>query len=269
MDGDTQTQISRAVRTAQLTNSWYVTDENGEGFGYSADSFHPLQKHDGYGDVTLTLNGKGTVTLAFSDNYPPQSVSVQRWNAIYAGADSFAEFDNGEPVNVSGYTFEAYDDGNGYIYEVHAKWNEGDSFYVFSTKSFSNGLTDFASPDSDLPGLTVRPVPNSYTLAMSSTPGIWLDISYTGEYADVRYRAENGTFITWINNVITDLGNDVTEKSETQVYWSISPDLTEAAKSDTVTVTVLNAAQEQLAETTLLMLYEDGLWTAVNASPAP
>jgi hypothetical protein len=268
LDGNSQSQISREVRAAQLTNSWYITDENGEGFGYSADSIHPLQKQDGYGDVTLTLNGKGTVTLMFSDNYPPQSVSVQRWNAKVAGTDSFAEFGNGEPVNVSGNTFEAYDDGNDYIYEVYAKWNEGDSFYVFSTKSFSSGLTDTA-PDSNLPGLTVSAVPNSYTPAMSSTPGIMLNISYAGEYSGIRYRAENGTFITWINNVITELGNDITEKSDTPVYWNFGPHLMETAKSDTVTVTLLNEAQEKLAETTLQMSYKDGFWTADGSAEAP
>jgi beta-lactamase regulating signal transducer with metallopeptidase domain len=144
---DSQTQTDRSVRAAQLTNSWYVTDENGEGFGYSADSVHPLQRQEGYEDVALTLNGTGTATLFFSDNYPPYSISAQRWDAKYAGLDSYEMFNEGEPVIISGNTFKATDDGNDYIYEIHAKWNEGDSFYVFSLSSYSsqdksNALTE-------------------------------------------------------------------------------------------------------------------------------
>jgi hypothetical protein len=128
-------QISRDIRAAQLTNDWYVVDETGDGFGYSSDSFHPLQKQDGYGDVTLNLNNSGAITLLFSDNYPPQSVSVQRWNAEYAGTDSPDIWDKGESVNVTGNAFQVSDDGNDYIYEVYAKWHEGDSWYVFRIDS--------------------------------------------------------------------------------------------------------------------------------------
>jgi hypothetical protein len=85
----------------------------------------------------MTLSGSGVITLSFSDNYHPQSVSVQRWNAVNAGGDSAQIWDDGESINVSGNTFEVTDDGNDYIYEVYAKWNEGESWYVFSTYSSS------------------------------------------------------------------------------------------------------------------------------------
>ena len=136
-NGNSQTQISRDVRAAQLTNSWYVVDKKGNGSGYSADSFHPLQKQDGYGDVTLNLNNSGVITLVFSDNYPPQSVSVQRWNAEYAGTDSIDVWNKGESVNMNGNMFQISDDGNDYIYEIYAKWQEGDSWYVFRIDSIS------------------------------------------------------------------------------------------------------------------------------------
>jgi len=129
------TQISRDIRAAQLTNDWSVVDEKGDGFSYCADSFHPLQKRDGYGDVTLSLHNSGIVKFMFTDNYPPQSVSVQRWNAEYAGTESTEVWDKGEPVPVNVNTFTAFDDGQDYIYEVYAKWPEGDSWYVFRLDS--------------------------------------------------------------------------------------------------------------------------------------
>jgi hypothetical protein len=253
-NGNSQTQTDIIVRAAQLSNNWRVTDENGDGSGYSSDSFHPLQKQDGYDDVALTLYGKGTISMLFSENYPPQSVSVQRWDAQYAGMDSFDEVSKGEPVNVSSNTFEVADDGNDYIYEVYAKWNEGGSIYVFSTNSYS-------------PGLAVSGFPSQYTPAISSIPGMMLDISYGGEYTDVRYRAENGTFIIWSEGIISELGSDVTVKSDKTVYWS--PDLDAPAESDTVTVTLLNET-EPLAETVLPIMYYDGYWSAgEGTAPTP
>jgi beta-lactamase regulating signal transducer with metallopeptidase domain len=130
--------IEQRVRAAQLTNDWYVEDENGDGFGYAADSFHPLQKSDGYDEVTLFLyDGESEIKLSFSDNYPPQSISVQRWNAEYAGSDSVDVWDNGEPIQVNGTAFYITDDRQDYIYEVSAKWQEGDSWYVFRVNGAS------------------------------------------------------------------------------------------------------------------------------------
>ena len=146
---NSQIQTSLDIRAAQLTNDWYVEDENGDGVGYSADSFHPLQKQNGYDDVTLLLNNSGIVTLLFSDNYPPQSVSVQRWNAIHAGTDSVDVWDKGEPINVTNNTFQVSGDGNDYIYEVYAKWQEGSSWYVFYIESAAPSSSQ--SPDTYLP----------------------------------------------------------------------------------------------------------------------
>lgn len=149
VSGDSGTQISRDVRALQLTNDWYIVDENGDGVGYNADSFHPLQKPDGYDDVPLNLTGSGTVTLSFGDNHPLQSVSVQRWNAEYAGTDSADIWDKGEPINVVGNSFQISDDGIDYIYEVYAKWNEGDSWYVFCINS-TNHISQSASQLDDI-----------------------------------------------------------------------------------------------------------------------
>ena len=132
---DSQTQISQNIQAAQLTNTWYVVKKNGVGSGYSSDSFHPLQRRSGYDDVTLSLNNGGTITLLFSDKYMPQSVSVHRWNAEYAGKDLVDPWGKAESINVVSNTFQVSDDGNDYIYEVNANWQEGKSSYVFRIDS--------------------------------------------------------------------------------------------------------------------------------------
>ncbi|MDR0273062.1 MAG: M56 family metallopeptidase, partial [Clostridiales bacterium] len=133
--------VQQNIQAAQLTNGWYVEYENGEGRGYQSDSPHPLQLRD-YSEFTLNLSsGDGEVELLFGDNYPPNSISVQRWNAVYVGSEDYSLdiWDGGEAVAVSGNRFRIENDGNSYIYEVYAKWNEGDSWYAF--RADSGGIT--------------------------------------------------------------------------------------------------------------------------------
>ena len=125
--GDSQQQ---RIQAAQLTNGWDADD----GSSYEADSFHPLQMPGGYSDATLFLSAaNGGIALQFSNSYPPMSVSVQRWDAMLAGTDSVDVWDNGEPVPISTNAFgiDIDNDGNDYIYEVHAYWKQGYSLYSF------------------------------------------------------------------------------------------------------------------------------------------
>ena len=125
------------IQAAQLTTSWYFDNGDGTGTGYNADSPHPLQLA-GYDEYTLQISDiDGEIILSFSDNYPPQSVSVQRWDAVYAvgGQDIQAALDKGEHVQADGNKFHIIDDGNDYIYEINAKWEQGISYYSFRTKT--------------------------------------------------------------------------------------------------------------------------------------
>jgi hypothetical protein len=131
------------VRAAQLTYGWHGVDENGNDFGIESDSVHPLQLDfaNGYEAITLfqsnTTNGdvisSSEIVMQFSDDYPPLSVSVQRWDAMHAGTGSEVEnfFDKGEPVEIFANTYLAVDDEHDYIYEVYANWAEGNSYYAF------------------------------------------------------------------------------------------------------------------------------------------
>jgi hypothetical protein len=129
--------VQRA-QAAQLTHSWQTVLPNGDGSGYVADAVHPLQIQD-YSHVTLTLVGDGKIALRW-DDYPPRSVTVRRWNAIYESTADISVWDDSERIAFDGTGFAIADDGNDYIYEVYAKWPEGDSYYAFRVESAQKKL---------------------------------------------------------------------------------------------------------------------------------
>jgi hypothetical protein len=104
--------------------------------------------------------------------------------------------------------------------------------------------------------LYVTAFPDPYTPLMSSSPGMRIDVSYNDLYGFVRYRAENGTFVKWEDDVVTDLGNDTTQLSGHPIYWR---PLHNPQSGDLVTVTVLyhtNEPENVLAETVLPISYD-------------
>ena len=123
------------VQAIQLTTSWSVTYEDGTGRGYEADSAHALQvRLIDYDTATLNIGGAGgRINLLFSDDYPPQSVSVKRWNAEYAtgSQDIMGVLDKSDYVEASDGFIVAISDGFDYIYEVYATWANGSSYYAF------------------------------------------------------------------------------------------------------------------------------------------
>ena len=121
------------VQAAQLTTSWRVEYKDGTGKGYEADAVHALQLSD-YEDCTLKIDDvNGRIMLSFSDNYPPQSVSAKRWDALYTTGDQdiLSLIDKGEPVEIDGSIIHVSSDGLDYVYEVNAIWEQGSSYYAF------------------------------------------------------------------------------------------------------------------------------------------
>jgi len=127
------------VETLQLTTSWGVSYQDGTGTGtgtgYEADSPHPLQlQQTEFAEATIYYtNLSAEIILQFSDDYPPQTITVQRWPSEYAyGSQDIQEhLGNSEHVTLSGSSIHVDDDGHNYIYEVSATWLEGRSFYTF------------------------------------------------------------------------------------------------------------------------------------------
>jgi len=118
------------IQAAQLSPHWTVVDANGNAIGtFSKDSPLALELYN-YDDWTLQFSiHYGEIALHFTDNYPPKSISVQRWDAEYIGDDS--AYFNGEPINLYGNSIIINDDGHDYIYEVYATWELGSSWYAF------------------------------------------------------------------------------------------------------------------------------------------
>lgn len=126
---------SPPIKAIQLTTSWDWVDENGNGGGYEADSPHALQLHPSdYNECALRLvNENDELVLQFSDEYPPQSVSIQRWLAEYAvGEQNISDpLNKSETIEINGNILHIKDNGQDYIYEVYARWVEGSSYYAF------------------------------------------------------------------------------------------------------------------------------------------
>jgi hypothetical protein len=124
----------QSVRAVRLPRSWQTVLPSGETVTLMADSPHPLHLKD-YSSVTLELNNEsGRIALRW-EAYPPQTVTVQRWDAIYEGTKDLDVWYAGEQIPLEGHSFVIDDDGNDYIYEVYAAWPEGDSGYAFRVDS--------------------------------------------------------------------------------------------------------------------------------------
>jgi len=122
---------TQRVQASQLTTSW--SPKNGE-TAYEIDSLHPLDLSD-YKEITLRLdNVVGEIEIEFSDNYSPLSVSIQRWSAEYIGRWEDV-IDNGELVDVEQHRIFVNNDGNDYVYQIYATWEEGSSWYAFRLDS--------------------------------------------------------------------------------------------------------------------------------------
>jgi hypothetical protein len=121
------------VNAIQLTTSWSVDYEDGTGFGYESDSCGPLQLSlSEYAGATITLeNASAEIELQFSDNYPPQSITARRWPSEYATGqqDAYGSSGKGQAVYINGNIIHIPDDGD-YIYEIHATWINGKSYYA-------------------------------------------------------------------------------------------------------------------------------------------
>ena len=131
----TEESSEQRIQAEQLTTSW----SSNSGTGYEVDSDHPLAlEQDRYSEIALCIAGESCeIKLIFSDKYPPQSISAQRWNAEYisSGKDISDEVrDKSEQVEVEDNKIIVYDDGNDYIYEIYAVWNNGNSRYSFYTE---------------------------------------------------------------------------------------------------------------------------------------
>jgi len=133
------------IQTIRRVAGWVAQDENGEPIGFSpiasfgrAYDLEPSR----FDDVTLHIDdANNVIMLEFSINYPPQSLSVVRWNVKYleGGYDDSYVWDKRESIEVTGNTIHIANDGYDYIYDISAAWSEelffGNAVYSFRTVS--------------------------------------------------------------------------------------------------------------------------------------
>jgi hypothetical protein len=124
----------QSVQALQLTTSWIWKNADGTGGGYEADSPHALQlpqsEFDRASIALAAVNNE--MILLFSDNLQPDSIIVRRWRAEHGGRqDLSAVLDLSEIVSVNGNVIPITNNGQSYIYEVEASWEQGRSRYTF------------------------------------------------------------------------------------------------------------------------------------------
>lgn len=128
------------VQTIRGVTNWLVCDEYGACLGFMSDSLHSLQlSQKDLNDVKLFLeNGMNKIELHF--NQTPLTVSAVRWNMEhwYAVKENHDNMDlainDYEIIEViDGMMIYSYNEGQRYIYQIHATWQEGFSYFTFRT----------------------------------------------------------------------------------------------------------------------------------------
>jgi len=145
--------IHNKTTQQELTIRGVTNWRNEDGSGFMSDSAHSLQISQAdlhLATLTLDVNGYGyNEIIEFQFSSPPQTVSAQRWNAVYSGIedidDAIVEYvpvmQTGEQNSIS-----ILNDGYDYIYEVHATWEEGFALFTFRTQSTQQNQVSYNEP---------------------------------------------------------------------------------------------------------------------------
>lgn len=127
------------VRAVQSSANWMVVNEDGEGMGFSSQGINLWDmNHRGLTEGIINLYSiNGEIELYFAYNYPPDTVTVQRWTSAHVTSDFGIDDDiyNGaEIIEILGNTipFTNYN-GHDYIYKVYATWGNNNVTYYFRT----------------------------------------------------------------------------------------------------------------------------------------
>lgn len=244
---------------------------------------------DNYCDVTVSADGntiqlhpmssKNMYVYIVSDNTLQETVYERMENRFTDFVDIVDVIDYQNAGNYS-HTAVKFDTGEyGYLHASDLMLGTltyvrgGDMLYRLFDFGESSSLSAPPSPAAELKtGKTdsvnffVTTSPSKYSLAMSFTPGLRLDITYDGPTAQILYEAETGGFITWQNPVIKDLGNSVTRPADAPaLYWRPNSD---TPLDDVITLTVLNEAGDKIAGSAFSITKgDDGFFTAFSKPP--
>ncbi|MDR3289013.1 MAG: M56 family metallopeptidase [Peptococcaceae bacterium] len=135
------------------TTRWSYENNDGTTISFDADALQPLDRNDYGGSVFALADEAGIVSFYFT--LLPETYTVRRWNDRFMGDASSYE-KNYEIVASSGYTIPiAANDGNGYVYEVHAQWPQGDVYYAFRVTATPTPATNPANEEAAEPSAIV------------------------------------------------------------------------------------------------------------------
>jgi len=112
------------------TSSWKYSNGDGMFTNIESDSAHPL---DSVKFIPLIEKTNELKELIISFSLTQDSYTVRRWTDNYIGNEDAYE-NYYENLELKGNTIVLPDDEQGYIYEVHATWPQGDAYYAFYVK---------------------------------------------------------------------------------------------------------------------------------------
>ena len=126
---ENNTPVQR-IRTIQGVTNWVW-----DGGAILSDSPHPLQLHpDNFSEATLFISSnEAIIEMEFTGNFQPDSISAVRWNAEHLTGRQPSEeaFDSWITVEVVDSKIIVSEDGENYVYQVTANW-QNNSFVLYS-----------------------------------------------------------------------------------------------------------------------------------------
>lgn len=109
------------------TSSWSIDNRDGTITREETDSPNPL---DAAGHLPEIVKIVDLEALKINFSLTPDSYTVRRWKDSYIG-NAQAYEDYYEVVEILDNTITLANDGQGYVYEVHATWSQGNAYYAF------------------------------------------------------------------------------------------------------------------------------------------
>lgn len=111
--------------------------------------------------------------------------------------------------------------------------------------------------ENNKPKLSIKTMPEVYSLAMSSSPGIHLGITMESKVEpDIQFKTNSGNFISWEDGNIEELGNDVrlSIAQSGSIYWIPDKDTKDG---DIVTVDLVDSDGKITATTEMTVKIQE------------
>ena len=120
------------------TSSWQYDNGDGTCSAFISCGFHPLDSEGIMPEIRLPSD---LFKIEISFSLSPAFLYVRRWKDSCIGNAEKYDKDS-ETVNTAENEIAVINDGTGYIYEVRARWPQGEAVYAFCLRQHHASLSD-------------------------------------------------------------------------------------------------------------------------------